>query len=119
MVKTGRKTTNVSRVKCAIATGLTIGSTLIIVLAGPRLGAEQIEQEWCDVWDLIGCEWTACTVPMPNTSAMHNTHSAWKIQPRFAGACIMLVCDSSLIYVLDGRPVTWKACKADCLQSFF
>jgi hypothetical protein len=45
LVKTGRKTTNVSRVKCAIATGLIIGSTLIIVLAGPKLGAEQIEQE--------------------------------------------------------------------------
>jgi len=45
LVKTGRKTTNVSRVKCAIATGLTIGSTEIIVLAGPTLGAEQIEQE--------------------------------------------------------------------------
>ena len=76
MVKTGRKTTNVSRVKCAIATGLTIGSTLIVVLAGPRLGAEQIEQEWWDVRELIGCEWTACTVPMANTSPMHNTHSA-------------------------------------------
>ena len=45
MIKTGRKTTKVSRVKCAIATGLTIGNTLIVVLAGPRLGAEQIEQE--------------------------------------------------------------------------
>jgi len=45
LVKTGRKTTKVSRAKCAIATGLTIGSTLIIALAGPKLGAEQIEQE--------------------------------------------------------------------------
>ena len=45
LIKTGRKTTKVSRVKCAIATGLTIGNTLIVVLAGPRLGAEQIEQE--------------------------------------------------------------------------
>jgi hypothetical protein len=119
LVKTGRKTTNVSRVKCAIATGLIIGNTLIIALAGPRLGAEQIEQEWWDVRELIGCEWTACTVPIAQTSAMHNTHSAWKIQPRFAGTCIMLVCDSSLIYVLDGRPVTWKACKADSPQSLF
>jgi hypothetical protein len=58
---------------------------------------------------LIGCEWTACTVPMAQTSAMHNTHSARKIQLRFAGTCIMLVCDSSLIYVLDGRPVTREA----------
>jgi hypothetical protein len=56
LVKTGRKTTKVSRVKCAIATGLTIGSTLIIVLAGPKLGAEQIEQEWWDFRELIGCE---------------------------------------------------------------
>ena len=109
MVKTGRKTTNVSRAKCAIATGLTIGSTLTVTAAGPRLGAEQIEQEWWDVRELIGCEWTACTVPIAQTSAMHNTHSAWKIQPRFAGTCIMLVCDSSLIYVLDGSPVTWEA----------
>ena len=118
MVKTGRKTAKVSRVKCAIATGLTIGSTLIIVLAGPRLGAEQIEQEWCDVWDLIGCEWTACTVPIAQTSAMHNTHSAWKIQLRLGGTCIMLVCDSSLIYVLDGRPVTWEAGSADSPEPF-
>ena len=98
MVTTGRKTTNVSRVKCAIATGLTIGRMLIVVVAGPRLGAEQIEQGWCDVWDLIGCEWTACTVPMAQTSTTQNTHSAWNIQLRFAGTCIMLVCDSSLIF---------------------
>src|SRR6266853_1042598 len=67
LVKTGRKTTNVSRAKCAIATGLTIGSTLTVTAAGPRLGAEQIEQEWWDVRELIGCEWTACTVPMAQT----------------------------------------------------
>ena len=71
---------------------------LIVVVAGPRLGAEQIEQGWCDVWDLIGCEWTACTVPMAQTSATQNTHSAWEIQLRFAGTCIMLVSDSSLIF---------------------
>jgi ribosomal protein S28E/S33 len=46
LVKTGRKTTNVSRVKCAIATGLTIGDTLTVAVAGPILGAEQIEQKW-------------------------------------------------------------------------
>jgi len=46
LVKTGRKTTNVSRVKCAIATGLAIGDTLTVAVAGPILGAEQIEQKW-------------------------------------------------------------------------
>lgn len=45
MVKAGRKTTKVSGAKCVIATGLTIGKTLTVVAAGPRLGAEQIEQE--------------------------------------------------------------------------
>lgn len=88
MVKTGRKTTRVSRVKCAIATGLTIGNTLTVVVTGPRLGAEQIEQEWWDLRELIGCEWTACTVPMAHTSATHKTHSVWTIRLRFAVAFI-------------------------------
>jgi len=44
-VEAGRKTTKVSRVKCAIATGLTIGNTLTVVVTGPTLGAEQMEQE--------------------------------------------------------------------------
>lgn len=88
MVKTGRKTTKDSRVKCAIATGLTIGNTLTVVVTGPRLGAEQIEQEWWDVWELTGCEWTACKVPIANTSATHNTPSAWAILFRLAVAFI-------------------------------
>jgi hypothetical protein len=45
LVKAGRKTTKVSRAKWAIATGLTIGSTLTVVDTRPRLGAEQIEQK--------------------------------------------------------------------------
>lgn len=88
-MEAGRKTTKVSRVKCAIATGLTIGKTLTVVVTGPRLGAEQIEQEWCDVWDLTGCEWTACTVPIANTSTTHKTLSAWAIWLRLAGARVM------------------------------
>jgi len=75
LVKTGRKIPWLSLVKCAIATGLTIGKTLTVVAVGPKLGAEQIEQEWWAVWDFAGCEWTACTVPIVNTSATHNTQS--------------------------------------------
>ena len=93
MVKTGRKTTKVSWVKCAIATGFTIGSTLIIVLAGPRLGAEQIEQEWWDVSELEGCEWTACIVPIASTSNTHKTPNAWTIRLRPAGTCVIVFCN--------------------------
>jgi hypothetical protein len=88
LVMASRKITNVSRVKCAIATGFTTGSTLTVVVAGPKLGAEQIEQEWWDVWELTGCEWTACTVPMAHTSATHKTHSVWTTRLRFAFAFI-------------------------------
>jgi hypothetical protein len=58
-VEAGRKTTRSSWTKCAKATVRTTGNTLTVAVTGPRLGAEQIEQEWCDVVELSGCEWTA------------------------------------------------------------
>jgi hypothetical protein len=106
---TGRKTKKVSRVKSAIASGLTIGKTLTVAVAGPRLGAEQTEQEWRDVWELTGCEWTACTVPMANTSAMHKTHSARAIWLLFAVVRIMASRLLESNAELDERPVTLEA----------
>src|SRR6266481_1970345 len=67
LVRTGRKAIKVSRGTYAIATALAMGNRSTLATAGPRVGAEQIEQEWCAAWELIGCEWTACTVPMANT----------------------------------------------------
>jgi hypothetical protein len=55
----GRKTARSSWIKCAKATVRTTGNTLTVAVTGPRLGAEQIEQEWCEVVELSGCEWTA------------------------------------------------------------
>ena len=92
--------------KRAIATGLIIGKTLIDVAAGPKLGAEQIEQEWWEVCDFAGCEWTACTVPIVKTSAMHNTQSTWAIWPRFAVVRIMASRFLESNPELGERPVT-------------
>jgi hypothetical protein len=43
---TGRNAMKFSVGECAIATVLTIGKTLMVATAGPRLGAAQIEHEW-------------------------------------------------------------------------
>ena len=48
------------------------------------LGTEQIEQECRGVFALSGCEWTACTVPIANTSNTQSTEMALTITPRFA-----------------------------------
>ena len=48
------------------------------------LGAEQIEQECRAVFALSGCEWTACTVPIANTSSTHSTAVVLAITLRFA-----------------------------------
>lgn len=54
LVTTGRKTTGDSRTEVAVATVLTIGTTLTTVAAGPKLGAVQIEQECRDVCEFAG-----------------------------------------------------------------
>jgi hypothetical protein len=65
---------------------------------GPMVGAEQIEQEWCEVCEsAAGCAWAACAAPITNTSAMHNTPNAWVKKFRFAGVCVILCCGSSLM----------------------
>src|SRR5258708_24580375 len=65
LVTTGRKTTKVSRAVGAIATGRAVGNKLTVAAAGPMLGAEQIEQEWCEVCgSAAGCAWTAWAVPI-------------------------------------------------------
>jgi hypothetical protein len=98
LVMTGRKATKVSLAVCAMATGLAVGSKLTDAAAGPMLGAEQIEQEWCEVCEsAAGCAWTACAVPIANTSAMHNTPKAWVKKLRFAGVWLMPCGGSSLM----------------------
>jgi hypothetical protein len=46
LTRTGRKATKVSRGEYAIATALAMGNRSTLATAGPRVGAEQIEQEW-------------------------------------------------------------------------
>jgi hypothetical protein len=87
-VAAGRKTSRATWAKRAKATVRTTGNTLTVAVTGPRLGAEQIEQEWCDVVELTGWEWTACAVPIANTSTAHNTPSTWAIWLRFRVARI-------------------------------
>jgi hypothetical protein len=65
-----------------MAIGFAIGNKFTATAAGPMLGAEQIEQEWCDVWDCAGCEWTAWMVPMAKTNPMHKTHSVLAMSVR-------------------------------------
>jgi hypothetical protein len=93
LVRIGRKNTTASPDEYAIATGLAVGNNATVVAAGPMLGAEQIEQEWWSVWELIECEWTACTVPMANTSPTHRTHNARAIGLR---SWIPLIMDLSI-----------------------
>jgi hypothetical protein len=88
-VEAGRKATNVSRAKCAMATGLTIGNALTVAVTGPKLGAAQMEQEWCDVWELTGCEWIACTVPIPSTRTAQSTHTTLATRLRFVATRTM------------------------------
>ena len=92
MVTTGRKTMKDSRGEYAIATGFTSGSRSTVVAAGPRLGAEQMEQEWCEVCESASeCECTACAVPIANTSTMDNRPRALTMELRFDGTCIMVL----------------------------
>jgi len=55
--------------------GLPIDSISIAANRRTESCAEQMEQEWWDACELTGCEWTACTVPMANTNAIHKTAS--------------------------------------------
>lgn len=84
MLKEGRKTTKVSCAECALATGRTTGNKITVVVTGPRLGAEQMEQEWCGVEELSGCEWTACAVPIATTSRTQSSDTSRTPMLRFA-----------------------------------
>jgi hypothetical protein len=46
------------------------------------LGAEQIEQECRAVFALSGCEWTACIIPIANTSRTQSTAVVLTTTPR-------------------------------------
>lgn len=43
-----------------------------------------MEQEWWAVVALSGCEWTACTVPIANTSSTQSTAVVLAMTLRFA-----------------------------------
>ena len=71
------------------------------------LGAEQIEQECRAVFALLGCEWTACTVPIVNTSTMQSTAVVLAMTLRLAqircNDIPYLLCCVSSILNLDDR----------------
>jgi hypothetical protein len=65
------------------------------------LGAEQIEQECCEPFALSGWAWTACTVPITNTSNTPRTATALMIGLRSALIRCLLSMGLVLILTLD------------------
>jgi len=72
-VGAGRKMVDDSSAGVASAATIRTGAAETVCVLTPAWAVEQIEQEWRAVFSLSGCEWTACTVPIANTS---NTQSA-------------------------------------------
>ena len=62
--------------KCVRATIRLAGVRVMGALTGPRLGAEQMEQEWCEVAAPSGCAWITCAVPMATTRTIPSRDTA-------------------------------------------
>ena len=67
----------------ATGTATITGTGATLSVFSLALGTEQIEQEWGATFSLSGCEWTACTVPIANTSSTQSTAVALTITLRF------------------------------------
>jgi len=72
-VGAGRKMVDDSSAGVASAAAIRTGAAETVCVLTPAWAVEQIEQECRAVFSLSGCEWTACTVPIANTSNTQST----------------------------------------------
>ena len=84
MVVAGRKILGAVASTRATGTATITGAGETLSVFSLALGTEQIEQEWGATFSLSGCEWTACTVPIANTSNTQNTAVVFTITLRSA-----------------------------------
>jgi hypothetical protein len=84
LVAVGRKILGAVVSTRATGTATITGTGETLCVFSWALGTEQIEQECRAVFALSGCEWTACTVPIANTSSTQRTAVVLTIALRFA-----------------------------------
>ena len=84
LVLAGRKILGAVASTRATGTATITGTGETLWLFSLALGTEQIEQECGAAFALSGCEWTACTVPIANTSTTQSTAVVLTITLRFA-----------------------------------